>query len=75
MQRLRGEQTAKLLGMDEEMIRSAMRKMGSKGGKIAAKKMTKAERSARAKKAAAASAKVRSKKATAKRRAAKPGVD
>lgn len=41
------------------------------GGKTAASKMTKAERSARVKRAAAASAKVRSKKAAAKKGAAK----
>ncbi len=41
---------------------------GAKGGKLAAKRMTKAERTARAKKAAAASAKVRSAKARAKRK-------
>jgi hypothetical protein len=40
------------------------KKGGSKGGKVAAKNMTKTERSARAKKAA--SAKVRSAKAKAK---------
>ena len=60
--------------MDEEMIRNVMQKMGSKGGKLAAKNMTKAERTARAQKAAAASAKVRSKKAAVKRKAAKKGA-
>jgi hypothetical protein len=39
------------------------KKHGAAGGAIAAKKMTKAQRTARAKKAAAASAKVRSKAA------------
>lgn len=49
------------------------KKTGGIGGKIAAKKMTKAQRVARAKKAAAASAKVRSKKAAAERtKKAKP---
>jgi hypothetical protein len=47
------------------------KKTGATGGKTAAKKMTKAERSARAKKAAAASAKVRSAKAKAKRKEGK----
>jgi hypothetical protein len=42
-------------------------KSGSRGGKVAAKKMTKAQRTARAKKAAAASAKVRSAKAKGKK--------
>ena len=42
------------------------KKTGAAGGKKAAKRMTKAQRSARAKKAAAASAKVRSAKAKAK---------
>ena len=54
----------------EEFFREQGRKGGkiggSKGGKITAQNMTKAERSARAKKAAAASAKVRSAKAKAK---------
>ena len=49
--------------MDDEIIRRAMQIVGSKGGKAAAKGMTKAQRIARAKKAAAASARVRSKKA------------
>ncbi len=44
------------------------KKTGAQGGKVAAKSMTKAERSARAKKAAAASAKVRSAKAKAKKK-------
>ena len=48
-----------------------LRKQAAKGGKIAAKRMTKAERTARAKTAAAASAKVRSKKAAATKKAAK----
>ena len=41
---------------------------GAKGGRVAAKKLTKAQRTARAKKAAAASAEVRSKNARKKRR-------
>ncbi|HUA85431.1 MAG TPA: hypothetical protein VMB85_16325 [Bryobacteraceae bacterium] len=49
-------------------IREWLRKQGKKGGTIAAKRMTKAQRTARAKKAAAASAKVRSAKAKARRR-------
>jgi hypothetical protein len=60
------------------MIKSSMTEMleffkaaGASGGKIAAKNMTKAERSARAKKAAAAAAKVRSAKAKAKKKGAK----
>jgi len=44
------------------------KKTGAQGGKKAAKRMTKAQRSARAKKAAAASAKVRTAKARAKRK-------
>ncbi len=44
------------------------KKGGAKGGKVAAKNMTKAERNARAKKAAAASATVRTKKAAAKKK-------
>ena len=48
-----------------------LRKQAARGGKIAAKRMTKAERTARAKTAAAASAAVRSKNAAAKRKAAK----
>lgn len=48
-----------------------LRKQASKGGKTAARRMTKAQRVARAKKAAAASAKVRSAKAKAKRKAGK----
>jgi len=47
---------------------------GAKGGKLAAKGMTKAERSARAKKAAAASAKVRVAKAKAKKASGKKGA-
>jgi len=47
-------------------IREFLKKQGAKGGKTAAKSMSKAERTARAKKAAAASAKVRSAKAKAK---------
>jgi hypothetical protein len=43
------------------------KKGGAKGGKLAAKRMTPAQRTARAQKAAAASAKVRSKKAKAKK--------
>jgi hypothetical protein len=43
-----------------------LRKQASKGGKLAAKRMTKAQRVARAKKAAKASAKVRSAKAKRK---------
>jgi hypothetical protein len=42
------------------------KKGGEIGGKVTARRMTKAQRSARAKKAAAASAKVRSAKAKAK---------
>ena len=45
--------------MKKEQILEAMRLMGSKGGKIAAKKMTKAQRLARAKKAGKASGKAR----------------
>jgi uncharacterized protein YdaU (DUF1376 family) len=41
---------------------------GRQGGKVAAKRMSKAQRTARAKKAAAASATVRSAKAKAKRK-------
>jgi hypothetical protein len=52
--------------MNKETIRRAVRLLGAQGGKTAAKRMSKAERTARAKKAAAASAKVRSKKARAK---------
>lgn len=51
-----------------------LKRQAAKGGKAAARRMTKAERIARAKKAAAASAKVRSAKARAKRRAAKKGA-
>ena len=54
-----------------EFFKEMCRKGGKIGGKIAAKRMTKAEKTARAKKAAAASAKVRSAKARAKRAAAK----
>jgi len=49
--------------MNKTTMREAFRIVGSQGGKIAAKRMTKAQRIARAKKAAAASAKVRSAKA------------
>jgi hypothetical protein len=45
-----------------------LREQAGKGGKVAAKNMTAAQRKARAKKAAAASAKVRSAKARAKRK-------
>ena len=52
-------------------VREFLAKIGKKGGliggKVAAKNMTKAQRSARAKKAAAASAKVRSAKARARK--------
>jgi hypothetical protein len=48
--------------MNKKTIREAVRLLGARGGKAAAKRMTKAERIARAKKAAAASAKVRSAK-------------
>ena len=54
--------------MNEETIRRAVRVLGARGGKVAAKRMTKAQRRARAKKAAAASAKVRSAKARTKRK-------
>jgi hypothetical protein len=53
--------------MNKETMREAFRIVGSQGGKIAAKRMTKAQRIARAKKAAAASAKVRSAKAKRKK--------
>ena len=53
-------------GSMTEMI-EFFQETGRKGGKVAAKKMTKAQRVARAKKAAAASANVRSKKARTKR--------
>ena len=49
-----------------EFLAAIGKKGGEIGGKVAAKNMTKAQRSARAKKAAAASAKVRSAKAKAK---------
>jgi hypothetical protein len=54
-----------------EMVAQIGSKGGKISGKIAAQKMTKAERTARAKKAAAASAKVRTKNAKAKRVAEK----
>ena len=49
--------------MDQETMRRVIRLLGAMGGRMAAKRMTKAQRVARAKKAAAASAKVRSAKA------------
>jgi hypothetical protein len=50
-----------------EFFKDAGRKGGKIGGKLAARRMTKAQRLARARKAGVASGKVRSEKARAKR--------
>jgi hypothetical protein len=42
--------------MNEETIRRAVRLLGARGGKVVAKRMTRAQRIARVKRAAAASA-------------------
>jgi hypothetical protein len=56
--------------MEVREFLSKMRSKGGKiGGKIAAKKMTRAQRTARAKKAAAASVNVRSRNAREQRKA------
>jgi hypothetical protein len=51
-----------------------LRRQAAKGGKAAAKNMTKADRIERAKRAAAASAKVRTKKARARKKAEKSAM-
>jgi hypothetical protein len=51
-----------------EFLRESGRKGGKIGGKVAAGRMTKVQRTERAKKAAAASAVVRSRKAAARRK-------
>lgn len=52
----------------EDLLKAAMREMGSRGGKRRLETMTPEQRSAVARKAAAASAKVRAKKAAAERK-------
>lgn len=54
--------------MREDLLKAAMREMGSRGGKRRLETMTPEQRSAVARKAAAASAKVRAKKAAAERK-------
>jgi hypothetical protein len=57
--------------MKEDLLKKAMREMGSRGGKRRLETMTAQERSEVARKAAAKSAEVRSKKAAAKKGQAK----
>jgi len=57
--------------VQEDLLKKAMREMGSRGGKRRLETMTAQERSEVARKAAAKSAEVRSKKAAAKKRQSK----
>jgi hypothetical protein len=57
--------------MNEDLLKKAMREMGSRGGKRRLQTLTAEERSAIARKAAAKSADVRSKKAAAKKKVAR----
>jgi hypothetical protein len=57
--------------MNEDLLKKAMREMGSRGGKRRLQTLTAEERSAIARKAAAKSADVRSKKAAAKKKGAR----
>ncbi|MGI9070873.1 MAG: hypothetical protein ACR2JB_06005 [Bryobacteraceae bacterium] len=57
--------------MKEDLLKKAMREMGSRGGKRRLETMTQEQRSELARKAAAKSAEVRSKKAAAKKKAGK----
>jgi hypothetical protein len=57
--------------MNEDLLKKAMREMGSRGGKRRLQTLTAEERSAIARKAAAKSADVRSKKAAAKKKPAR----